>query len=178
MYHCLTELLKNRNLKLLLRPIEGGAAPLPASLHPSLASAATWKECGTTGYHGYLAPQVLLFEQEMGSTAACHSTKAKHCVKTKWSVNPNKLWVVSSITLIGPGFELPLEYHYCMMEGCEQEECERGKSVKTHCGCRHFTLENKHAHSHTLARTWLKNYLVCHPLTHTKKTCWRRVCII
>lgn len=92
----------------------------------------------------------------MGSAAACHSTKAKHCVKTKWSVNPNKLWVVSSITLIGPGFELPLEYHYCIMEGCEQEACERGKSVKTHCGYRHFTLENKYAHSHTLACTWLK----------------------
>lgn len=74
---------------------------------PPPASAAAWKECGATGYHGYSAPQVLLFEQEMGSAAACHSTKAKHCVKTKRSVNPNKLRVVSSITLIGPGFELP-----------------------------------------------------------------------
>lgn len=122
-------------------------------MHPSLAGAATWKECGATGYHGYSAPQVLLFEQEMGSAAACHSTEAKHRVKTKWSVNPNKLWVVSRITLIGPGFELPLEYHYCIMEGCEREECERGKSVKTLCVCRHFTLENKHAHSHALACT-------------------------
>lgn len=57
-------------------------------------------------------------------------TKAKHRVKTKWSVNPNKLWVVSRITLIGPGLELPLEYHYCIKEGCEPEECERGQKCE------------------------------------------------
>lgn len=92
--------------------------------------------------------------------------------KTKCSVNPNKLWVESSITLIGPGFELPLEYPYCIMEGCVQEECKRGKSVKTHSGYRHFTLEKKQSHSHTLACTWLKSdYSVCHALIHTKKTC-------
>lgn len=74
MYHCLTELL-DCNLKLLLQPIEGDAASPSASVHPCLAGAATWKECGATGYHGYSAPQVLLFKQEMGGAAACHSTK-------------------------------------------------------------------------------------------------------
>lgn len=96
----------NRGLELLLQPTEDAAAPLSASSPSFPAGAAAWKECGATGYHGYSAPQVRLSEQEMGSAAACHSTQAKHCVKTKWSVNPNKLWVVSSKTLIGPGFGL------------------------------------------------------------------------
>lgn len=60
------------------------------------------------------------------------------------------------------------------MEGCEQE-CEKGKSVKTHRGYRHFTAENKHAHGRTLAGTGLKrNYSVCRALTHSRdmlKTC-------